>query len=116
MPLELNFFKHAQTNLGKRKMSDTTDHREGKRRSEEDKDVDVDMDERPLIQPLTTHRVSTKGTNIPQHIDSFEVLKKTYELPSHLFSNVSNSGYCKPTSIQAYCVPILLSVSIPKAY
>lgn len=50
--------------------------------------------------------------NIPKHIDSFEALKKSYELPSHLFSNLCTSGYKEPTSIQAYCAPILLSVSI----
>ena len=49
--------------------------------------------------------------NIPQHIDSFEELKKAYGLPSLLISNLRTSGYNEPTSIQAYCTPILLAVS-----
>jgi ATP-dependent RNA helicase DDX52/ROK1 len=113
MPVELNFFKNTQPNLGKRKTSDTTDRREGKRKrtgSEGSLKIeDEEVDGPRLHSPLTTHRVSTRGTDIPQHIDSFELLKKTYELSSHLFSNLCSSGYNTPTSIQAYCAPILLS-------
>jgi ATP-dependent RNA helicase DDX52/ROK1 len=118
MPLELNFFRNTQTNLDKRKTSDTTDHREGKRKkmgSEDllkNEDEDEDKDEARLNSPLTTHHVSTRGTNIPHHIDSFEALKRTYELSPHLLSNLCSSGYNKPTSIQAYCAPILLSVRV----
>jgi hypothetical protein len=115
LPPELNFFKNAQTNLGKRKMTDTSGHREGKRKRtvSEDSLKNEDEDEEPRLNShLTTHRVAVRGTNIPQHIDSFETLKKTYELPSQLFSNLCSSGYNTPTSIQAYCAPILLSVSL----
>ena len=116
MPIELNFFKNSQPNLGKRKTSDATDHREGKRKRTGLGDSlnieDEGEGEEPCLNSLlTTHRVSTRGTDIPQHIDSFDLLKKTYELSSHLFSNLFSSGYNTPTSIQAYCVPILLSVS-----
>ena len=113
LPPELNFFKNTQntqTNLGKRKTSDTIDHQEGKRKKTKSEDENED-DEPRLNSPLTTHRVAARGTNIPQHIDSFEALKKAYELPSQLFSNLCSIGYSKPTSIQAYCAPILLSVS-----
>ena len=118
MPLELDFFKTAPTNFGKRKTSDTTHGLEGKRKkigSEDSLKIGAEDEDEPWLDPpLATHRVSTRGTNIPQHIDSFEVLKKTYEIPSHLFSNLCSSGYSKPTSTQAYCAPILLSVSIMK--
>ena len=118
LPPELNFFKDAQTNLGKRKTSDTSDHQEGKRKktgsgdSLKDKDKDGEDEEPQLNSALATHRVAVRGTNIPQHLDSFEAIKKTYELPSQLFSNLSSNGYKNPTSIQAYCAPILLSVSL----
>ena len=116
LPPELNFFKDAQTNLGKRKVSNTTYHREGKRKKTGSEDLlknQEDEDEEPRFNSaLTTHRVAVRGTNIPQHLDSFEALKETYELPSHLFSNLCSNGYNKPTSIQAYCAPILLSVSL----
>ena len=115
LPPELNFFKNTQTNLGKRKMSDTSDHQEGKRKKTKPEDslkFEDENEESRLNPPLTTHRVAARGTNIPQHIDSFEALKKIYELPSQLFSNLCSIGYSKPTSIQAYCAPILLSVSL----
>jgi ATP-dependent RNA helicase DDX52/ROK1 len=115
LPPELNFFKDAQTNIGKRKTPDTSDHREGKRKKtgSDDSLKNEDEDEEPrLNSALTTHRVAVRGTNIPQHIDSFESLKETYELPSQLFSNLRSNGYKEPTSIQAYCAPILLSVSL----
>ena len=113
LPPELNFFKDAQTNLGKRETSDTSNHRDGKRKKTGSGDSLKDEDEEPqLNSALTTHRVAVRGANIPQHIDSFEALKETYELPSQLFSILSSNGYKKPTSIQAYCAPILLSVSV----
>ena len=117
LPPELNFFKDAQTNLGKRKISGTSDHREGKMKktgSEDSLKNEDEGEERRLYSALnlTTHRVAVRGTNIPQHIDSFEALKETYELPSQLFSNLCSNGYREPTSIQAYCAPILLSVSL----
>ena len=115
LPPELNFFKDAQTNLGKRKTSDTGDHRDGKRKKTKSENLlkDEDEDYEPRLNlALTTHRVAVRGTNIPQHLDSFEALKETYELPSQLFSNLCSNGYKEPTSIQAYCAPILLSVSL----
>ena len=115
LPPELSFFRDAQTNLGKRKTSDKNEQREGKRkkRLSEDLQKDEDEDEEPLLNSaLTTHRVAVRGTKIPQHLDSFEALKETYGLPSQLFSNLGSNGYKKLTSIQAYCVPILLSVSL----
>lgn len=115
LPPELNFFKDAQTNLGKRKTSDISDHREGKRKrtGSEDSLKDESEDEEPRLNPaLTTHRVAVRGTNVPQYLDSFEALKENYGLPSQLFSNLCSNGYKKPTSIQAYCAPILLSVSL----
>lgn len=113
LPPELNFFKDAQTSLGKRKTSDASDHREEKRKNtSEDSLRNEDEGEEPrLNSALTTHRVAVRGTNIPQHIDSFEALKDTYELPPQLFSNLCSYGYKEPTSIQAYCAPVLLSVS-----
>lgn len=108
LPPELNFFKNTQIYLGKRKTSGTSDHQEGKRKKTVSEDSLKSENE---DSPLTTHRIATRGTNIPQHIDSFEALKNTYELPSQLFSNLYSIGYSKPTSIQAYCAPILLSVS-----
>ena len=113
VPPELNFFKDAQINFGKRKTSGGSDHREGKRKKTESEDsLKNEDEERRPNSALTTHRVAVRGTNIPQHLDSFEALNETYELPSQLFSNLCSNGYREPTSIQAYCAPILLSVSL----
>jgi ATP-dependent RNA helicase DDX52/ROK1 len=81
--------------------------------------MDVDEEDEETHAPAqeeakkstTVHRVSTKGNDIPPHIDSFEDLKNVASFPSHLFANLKSSGYAEPTSIQAYGIPILLKVS-----
>ncbi|CAA7259991.1 unnamed protein product [Cyclocybe aegerita] len=130
IPVELDFFRYAQNN-GKRKPSESSNQPKGKRRKtesdEEDEDEEASPDSKaPLPAPgptrmqavwalhskeqkgtRTAHRVTTKGTNVPSHVDSFEGLKK-YTIPSHLFANLTSSGYKEPTSIQSYCIPIML--------
>ncbi|KAJ3506091.1 hypothetical protein NLJ89_g7067 [Agrocybe chaxingu] len=107
IPLELDFFKYAQNN-GKRKPSESSNQPKGKRRKTASDEEDGDEEETsPKERKSTTHRVTTKGTNVPSHVDSFEELK-TYTIPSHLFANLASNGYRDPTSIQSYCIPIML--------
>lgn len=113
IPLELDFFKYAQGSHVKRKTGESSSAPEGKRRKvdvdEEDEDEDMPA-QREATKSTTVHRVSTKGSDIPSHIDSFEDLKNIASVPSHLFTNLKSSGYTEPTSIQAYGIPILLKV------
>jgi ATP-dependent RNA helicase DDX52/ROK1 len=109
IPLELDFFKYAQGSHGKRKSLDSTPQ-EGKRRKfhheARDEIKTTQVEEKT---PATAHRVATKGESIPAHVESFAALK-TYSISSHLLSNLVSSGYTEPTSVQSYCIPILLEV------
>lgn len=60
---------------------------------------------------MPRHRVTTKGSNVPEHIDSFDALKDRYHLSSHLLANLAQSGYKRPTGIQSYGIPILMEVN-----
>jgi len=115
IPLELDFFKYAPRSNAKRKSSDST-HQEGKKRKIHHEEGDgINTSQVEEDTPARIHRVATKGTSVPPHIESFETLK-TYSIPSHLLLNLASSGYTKPTSVQAYCVPILLKVIVLKDY
>lgn len=61
------------------------------------------------------HRVKTKGSNVPAHLDSFAELRTRYNMPSLVYSNLEKNGYSQPTGIQAYGIPILLAVSRARA-
>ncbi|KAG6857616.1 hypothetical protein H0H87_010184 [Tephrocybe sp. NHM501043] len=117
LPAELDFFKYAQGGSEKRKGPAINDdeHKEKRRRVEDenedapDDDADEDAGPGSNATPNTTkQRVVAKGSNIPEHVDSFHTLKKRYQLPSHILSNLTQNGYSHPTGIQSYGIPILL--------
>lgn len=121
IPAELDFFKYAQGGPAKRKAPENQqDDREGrgtanrsvkKQRTGEAEvasEPDDDEDSR-----MPRHRVTTKGSNVPEHIESFQTLQDRYKMSSHLLSNVTQSGYKWPTGIQSYGIPILLEVRPP---
>ncbi|KAL1952318.1 hypothetical protein VTO73DRAFT_1467 [Trametes versicolor] len=113
LPPELNFFKYAEGGAPKRKAPSAdieTDAKGKKRKVDADEDEgtdeeDVPMDDEP---PMPRHRVTTKGNNVPEHADTFEALRDRYNIPPHLFANLAESGYKRPTGIQSYGVPILM--------
>ncbi|EGO02772.1 hypothetical protein SERLA73DRAFT_176143 [Serpula lacrymans var. lacrymans S7.3] len=115
LPAELDFFKYAKGGTGKRKTSDGSDEEkiddgegrkgEGKRRKVDDEgDGDGDDEE----QQMPRHRVTTKGSDVPEHIEVFEALRERYHTPGRLLSNLSDNKYKHPTGIQSYGIPILL--------
>jgi len=108
IPLELDFFKYAQGSQGKRKSSDSTPQ-EGKRRKFHHEGIHTTQAEEK--KSSTVHQVAAKGKNIPPHVESFAALK-AFSIPSHLLSNLASSGYTEPTSVQSYCLPILLKVIV----
>ncbi|PPQ67415.1 hypothetical protein CVT25_005994 [Psilocybe cyanescens] len=106
IPVELDFFKYAQGGQGKRKLTEEPSRSE-KRRKVKSED---EQEEDPVASkkgPEVVHRVSAKGSNVPPHIDSFQSLQAS-GVPSRIFANLGSSGYKTPTSVQAYCIPILL--------
>jgi ATP-dependent RNA helicase DDX52/ROK1 len=63
--------------------------------------------------PMPRHRVTAKGNNIPERVDTFEELRDRYHIPSQLMANLTRYGYEYPTGIQSAGCPILLQVSRP---
>lgn len=116
MPVELDFFKFARNSTGKRKYQGIgseqyQDKRQrGNEESESDSgDGELGQSQEPNL-PTTKHRVTSKGSNIPLAIDTFEDLRARYHVPSQLFQNLIKSGYQHPTSIQSHAVPIMMNV------
>ncbi|KZT06220.1 P-loop containing nucleoside triphosphate hydrolase protein [Laetiporus sulphureus 93-53] len=114
IPPELDFFKYAQGSSVKRKEpesstqleNDEADARGKKQRTaaaEDDED-----DRREEEPPMPRHRVTTKGSNVPAHVESFQELCERYSMSTHLLPNLSKSGYKCPTGIQSYGIPILM--------
>lgn len=114
LPPELNFFKYAEGGAPKRKApsADAEADVKGKKRKVQDEDEDTDEEDVPMDDepPMPRHRVTTKGNNVPEHADTFEALRDRYNIPPHLFANLAESGYKRPTGIQSYGVPILMEV------
>jgi ATP-dependent RNA helicase DDX52/ROK1 len=60
---------------------------------------------------LHSTRVTTKGSNIPNKIDSFEELRRLYLASNDLLENLKKSHYSRPTGIQSHGIPVLTQVS-----
>ncbi|KAJ3805841.1 P-loop containing nucleoside triphosphate hydrolase protein [Lentinula lateritia] len=125
LPATLDFFKYAQGAEGKRK-NNAGGGRPGKKRkvaeagdkAEVELEEDMEEDETQETSksdiendnniPHQRHRVTTKGSNVPDFAETFEALRDRYQLSSNLLSNLSKNGYAYPTGIQSYGAPILL--------
>lgn len=124
LPADLDFFKYAKTGAPKRKASDvsaTAEHgeiSEGKRRklsedsdeaeNEESEDEGTPAEGSTSSNPIQRHKVTAKGSNVPNSAETFEELKDRYHLPPHLMTNLKQYGYKHPTGIQSHGIPILL--------
>lgn len=122
LPMELDFFKYAQGGSSKRK-GGTGDEPEGKKRklgddgSEHGETLEGDSDEEEEEENADTktpsapkHRVTAKGSNVPDSVDTFLELKERYQIPALILSNLEQNGYTQPTGIQSHGIPILLEV------
>ncbi|KAI0700415.1 P-loop containing nucleoside triphosphate hydrolase protein [Cytidiella melzeri] len=109
LPAELDFFKYDQGGSSKRKgLIDKSEKAAKKARvAEEEADVE-DVTKNTSSSAIPRQRVTAKGNNVPQRVDSFEDLSTRYRVPAQLLSNVASSGYNEPTGIQSHGIPILL--------
>ncbi|OSX67895.1 hypothetical protein POSPLADRAFT_1043079 [Postia placenta MAD-698-R-SB12] len=111
IPPELDFFKYAQGGSSKRKASegegDTPTMKKSKKQRTDDEDSggQTQDEEDP---PMPRHRVTTKGTNVPEHAETFQAFQEQYNMSPVLLSNLKQSGYKHPTGIQSYGIPILM--------
>lgn len=115
--MELDFFKYAQggsSYQGKRKGDEDTIRALKKIRIQEDDTDEDDANEgqEASSSSMPRQRVTAKGNNVPDPVDSFEALRNRYNVSARLLSNLDDSGYKQPTGIQAHGVPILLEVRI----
>ncbi|KIM84664.1 hypothetical protein PILCRDRAFT_818255 [Piloderma croceum F 1598] len=109
LPSELDFFKYAKGGTNKRKAANQNLQHEGKKQKTNHASEDEqDDDNGTSNSPLPKHRVTAKGSRVPEHVDVFEALTDRYQVPSRLLENLSNNGYNRPTGIQSYGIPILL--------
>lgn len=84
--------------------------------AEDDDESDGDGDlaaERDTNSRMPKQRVTTKGNNVPERIDTFEELRDRYRIHSQLMDNLGRDGYKHPTGIQSAGCPILLEVRGP---
>lgn len=93
-------------------MSDAAVDPKGKRRRVEDgsENEDATAEEAEDDPPMPRHRVTAKGKNVPEHVETFEALRGRYGLSSQLLQNLAQHGYKRPTGIQSYGIPILMEV------
>ena len=94
------------------------DHK-GKKRKVEDEDEEEDVEDEDAgaeqtedDPPMPRHRVTAKGKNVPEHVETFEALRERYSLSSHLLQNLAQHGYKRPTGIQSHGIPILMEVRL----
>lgn len=118
LPTELDFFKYAQGGSAKRRADVDSQPKIKQARLNEDMDVDEDTENAGPVEngepssSVQRQRVTTKGNNVPEAVESFEELGERYNVPGRLLQNLEASGYKQPTGIQAYGTPILLEVSL----
>ena len=84
------------------------DHADGRETDTKKPRMDVEDKEEGPSQPR--HRVTTKGTNVPEPVESFEELHNKYDVPPRILQNLKDYGYTSPTAIQRYAAPIILEV------
>ncbi|KZT42784.1 P-loop containing nucleoside triphosphate hydrolase protein [Sistotremastrum suecicum HHB10207 ss-3] len=109
LPSDLDFFKYARKDTGKRKAT--------KEAAEEGHDSDEEsqlgqkrrkLEDKAGTSKPSKQRVVAKGTNVPSACSSFEDMQEKYQFPSQLMANLESSGYLSPTGIQENGIPILL--------
>ena len=77
--------------------------------ADESENSDPDSEAVPSASS-SRQRVTSKGQNVPQPVDTFEELRERFGVASHLLQNIAQVGYRIPTGIQSHGIPILLEV------
>jgi ATP-dependent RNA helicase DDX52/ROK1 len=116
LPLELDFFKYASKVAPERKTAQQSSRSDPELEAVSDQErrharraslTEEDREEGPST---LRHRVTTKGTDVPEPLESFEDLHTVFEAPTLLLQNLRGCGYDLPTPIQAHGASILLKV------
>lgn len=115
LPSELDYFKYASTNSLKRKASRSQNASQAETTTpnadtDEEDGGEISADDKGEGPSQARHRVTSKGSNVPQPVNTFKAFQKRYNIPSRIMRNLEESGYRNPTSIQSHGCPILLEV------
>ncbi|KAJ3480162.1 hypothetical protein NLI96_g8549 [Meripilus lineatus] len=111
LPTELDFFKYAPGETAKRKGNVSHLDADGRTSKKVKTDVTHEQNEEAggsSGPSVPRQRVTAKGANVPEAIESFHDLKSRFDLSSHLLANLERSGFEYPTGIQAHGIPILM--------
>ncbi|KZV95617.1 P-loop containing nucleoside triphosphate hydrolase protein [Exidia glandulosa HHB12029] len=110
LPPELDFFKYdkggKQTRADSDKEESSDNESDDEARATKKRKLNDDKDAAPTP---ASHRVTTKGQDVPQSLVSFAALKDRFDVSSRLLQNLADCGYKTPTGVQEYGIPILLA-------
>ena len=85
------------------------DENEARSPREKKRKINIDTDTSALPKP-SGQRVTSKGKDVPEPIESFQNLKERYHCSSLILSNLQKNGWGSPTGIQAHGIPMLMEV------
>ena len=122
LPPELDFFRYAKGGPSVKRKAPHGNERDYAKRTEDNSSGDEDKAQSPqgkkrkvevdtpTIPKPSGQRVTSKGKNIPEPIESFQILKERYHCSSLILSNLEKNGWESPTGIQAHGIPMLMEV------
>ena len=116
LPAELDFFKYAQNTDPNAKRKRAEDSKPANKKQKFSEDEQEDEDEGSPAPSASTsamprQRVTAKGQNVPQSLETFQDLADRYGMNAQFLRNLEQSGYREPTGIQAHGIPILHEVT-----
>lgn len=66
-------------------------------------------DENDFEKLKSQDRIHVIGEDIPEPIDSFEKMKKLYNLDEFLMDNLNKANFKKPTPVQMQAIPLMMN-------
>ncbi|KAI0078480.1 P-loop containing nucleoside triphosphate hydrolase protein [Panus rudis PR-1116 ss-1] len=112
LPADLDFFKYAQGGNPKRKSASgaqVDDRHSKKLKTGHDSDpASIAPTKQGGTQQVPRQRITAKGSNVPDPINSFGDLKSRFQIGTHILANLEQNGFTEPTGIQAHGIPILM--------
>lgn len=110
LPLELDFFRYTKRKHDKTHEEDENTSKSNLSESPSKKrKISPEREEAKLPSPK--QRIVTKGSKVPDAVDTFASLQERYSFPPRLLQNLETHGYKHPTGIQSQGSPIMLEVT-----
>ena len=120
LPSELDFFKYNQGGAQKRKLPQPAMRNpvssEESQKETDSKRARTELGEKGEGPSQPRQRVTAKGVNIPEPLESIDDLQSKCGVPSRITQKLREYGYTSLTPIQSHAVPILLQVCYHRAW